>query len=230
MSIDDLAQVRCIARFGVATPVLVPSFSSRGFPNIRLVMDALRLDISTACLLSAFDLKYGNIDVPFNELADLVLLDSGVYETAPATVSVDFYYPLPAAAPWTRNHYRSYLREANTRASKTNTIVVSFDTYDALEKQVDAALEDFSCIPDAAFDFLLKPTGSGEFLEPFRGTDIRLGNFDVLGVTERELGRSAVERCKSICNIRRALNDAGFFLPIHVFGAITPAAVTSYFL
>jgi hypothetical protein len=114
--------------------------------------------------------------------------------------------------------------------ANTSVIAVSFDAYCPIDEQVEQAREDFKLVPDAATDFLLKP----EMPTNTHGSFLRLGDklngFDVIGVTERELGKSAIERCRAILELRTVLDEADLNTPIHVFGSITPAAVTAYFL
>jgi len=220
---------RVIAKVGVETPLLLPSFSSRGFPGVAAIIDALRVDVSSACLFSAFDVAHGFAPSDFLGIADVVCVDSGGYETTASAVAVDCYLPDAAQADWTRERYRSFLR-SSVASVITNVIAVSYDTYASVDEQVEQAREDFAGIPGAATDFLLKPETRGDVLRSVGALAPSLRSFDVIGITERELGTSALERCRSLIALRRALQEAGLDTPIHVFGAITPAAVTTYFL
>lgn len=219
---------RKIARVGVGTPLLVPSFSSRGFPDVATLYDGLRNDLYGVCLVSAFDLATKRLRVELRDVADVVVLDSGVYETRPLAVAADGYHPPALTDGWTRDAYRACLR---TVGSDTNVVAVSFDHYGPLAEQIDLALGDFSETPSAASDFLLKPTTTERLIDvhEIRANASRVSSFDVLGVTERELGDSLVERCRNLVALRDVLDEVGLNLPIHVFGAITPGAVLAYF-
>jgi hypothetical protein len=227
---NDLHAVRKTARLGIETPLLVPSFSSRGFPGIGEFIEALRPDIGDLCLVSAFDVVNGRVPQSFETLADIVLLDSGLYESSSTAVAVDTHLPHPGWEDWTRTDYRRFLSEVAARLPMTNAIVVSYDTYAPLAAQVEAAHDDFSVLSGVALDFLIKPERQGDTLGDLNPRVPDLAQFDVLGVTERELGRSALARCRALLRLRRALNTASLEIPLHVFGSITPAAVTAYFL
>lgn len=219
---------RSIAQFGVETPLLVPSFSSRGFHEVASLYRELRNDLYGVSLVSAFDMSTQRIDNDLADIADLILLDSGVYETKPFAVAADGYHPEPAHGTWDRDAYRDYLRAVQPTAT---VLAVSFDHYGPIERQIELAVEDFAQAPSAASDFLVKPI-SNELLLESREIAAHAGalaRFGVLGFTERELGNSLLDRCRALIALRTALNEAGTDTPIHVFGTITPGAVLSYF-
>lgn len=225
----DLCAVRRTKRLGIECPLLVPSFSSHGFPAVREFIDALRADIGDLCLISAFDVAHGHAPADFETLADVLVLDSGLYESHSAPVTVDTHLPRAATDEWPRSDYRRFLTAVGPKLPLTNAIVVSYDTYAPLAAQVEAAREDFDNVPDAAHDLLIKPDRRGALVDlDLRG--LSLEEFDVFGVTERELGKSAIDRCRGLITLRRALDAAGIAAPIHVFGSIMPAVVTAYFL
>lgn len=58
----------------------------------------------------------------------------------------------------------------------------------------------------------------------------RLEEFDIIGVTEKELGNSILGRMRNIAKIRRALEKAGLDTPIHVFGSLDTITTPMYFL
>lgn len=57
-----------------------------------------------------------------------------------------------------------------------------------------------------------------------------LADFDVIGVTEKEVGNSIFDRMKNIAELRRALDKAGLETPIHVFGSLDTVTTPMYFL
>ncbi len=63
------------------TPLIVPSFSSKGFPEVKKIIETLKELISGCLLISAYDIHYEHVsgDVSF---AELIFLDSGGYECA----------------------------------------------------------------------------------------------------------------------------------------------------
>lgn len=224
------AAVREIRRFGLRTPLVVPSFSSRGFPHVGRLLDRLRTDLYGVCLVSAFDLASHRIAANLADLADLVLVDSGVYETDPATGSMDGFDAPPAREPaWCRNSYREFLR---TLGAEANVMAVNFDTFGPIEQQVESAREDFACAPAAAADLLLKPSERCGMIEvdvaPARLQQAL--EFDVLGVTDEELGDTVLQRCATLARLRTQITACGAATPIHVFGCIAPASMLAYFL
>jgi hypothetical protein len=57
-----------------------------------------------------------------------------------------------------------------------------------------------------------------------------LADFDVIGVTEKEVGNAILDRMKNIAKLRRALDKAGLETPIHVFGSLDTVTTPMYFL
>jgi hypothetical protein len=68
------------------TPLLVPSFSSKGFPEIKEIVGYSSELIEGPILVSAYDLHYGCIEGPF-DFASLIFLDSGGYEASKMRIS-----------------------------------------------------------------------------------------------------------------------------------------------
>jgi hypothetical protein len=57
-----------------------------------------------------------------------------------------------------------------------------------------------------------------------------LASFDVIGVTEKEIGSSIFDRMRNIAALRNALNKTGLETPIHVFGSLDTVTTPMYFL
>lgn len=226
---NGLAAARRIGVVGVPTPLIVPSFSSRSFPAVSSLFTDLADELYGACLVSAFDLATRRLEVEVADIADLVLIDSGVYETKPVAVAVDGFHPAPSPDTWTRREFRSFLEELDASAS---VVAVSFDHYGPIDEQIELATQDFAKVPSAATDFLLKPLAQGKLVEPDGVREIadRLTHFQVIGVTEQELGTTLLDRCTNVMALRRQLGREGLDVPVHVFGTITPHAMISYFL
>lgn len=220
-----LSAPRLIAPLGVTTPVVVPSFSSRGFPSANDIFHALRLDLYGVCLLSAFDLARGRIKADLLQAADWVLIDSGLYEVR-AESNHCLHGTQPSVGSWDRAQYRAWLASVPPTA---DVAVVSYDHYGPLQDQYEGAVADFACCR-AAGNFLIKPTQDGQYLNPEGIDAASLSRFSIVGVTEKELGSSPQQRCVSLLKLRMALSTAGQDMPIHVFGAITPRAMLAYFL
>jgi hypothetical protein len=89
--------------------------------------------------------------------------------------------------------------------------------------------------PGHLHSFLLKPQAKEEHtlesaLRVLGGQVGELVAFQLLGVTEKELGNSSLERMVRIAKLRQALDDASLRIPIHVFGALDPLSVCLYFV
>jgi len=82
-------------------------------------------------------------------------------------------------------------------------------------------------------EILLKPeTTNQRFLQvPAIVENIRaLADFDIIGLTEKEVGSSIFDRMQNIATIRLALDKAGMEIPIHVFGSLDTITTPMYFL
>lgn len=189
----------------------------------------IKSDLYGVCLLSAFDLVTRKIPADISDVADVVILDSGSYETDEIPIPRDRHYQAPANMPWSREDYRAFLK---TLGAEVNTVAVSFDTYAPVQDQIAAAREDVAVACEAASDFLVKPKQRGQHLniEEITAAASALAQFDVIGVTDKELGNSIVEKCMALLVLRNGLSAAGLNPPIHVFGAITPGVMLAYLL
>ena len=220
------AQARKVDKLEVMTPLIAPSFSSRGFPQVSELWKDLKYKLYGVCLASAFDIAEGHFPADLTGMVNLAIIDSGIYETDDQLNG----YGNPASdANWTRQRYCETVSSID---KATNLILVNFDQIGNFEDQIEAAIADFSCAPDAAPDFLIKPEALEEpvnLAKLVRWSD-KLEQFAVIGIAAREAGSSLLKRCRSIVMLRDMLEDAGLDMPIHVFGAITPYEVLTYYL
>lgn len=82
-----LARKRALVLNGVEiqrTPLLVPSFSSKGFPDVDKIVEYSAELIEGPALVSACDLHYKKIQPPFDS-SSLLFLNSGGYEASKDT-------------------------------------------------------------------------------------------------------------------------------------------------
>ena len=222
------AQVRRVHKLAVRTPLVAPSFSSRGFPYVSDIWEEFRHKLFGVCLVSAYDVAAGRIPTDVAEMVNVVIVDSGLYETNKGwNDSGDLYTP-SSAPDWTREQYHEAVKSIDERG---NTVLVNFDQVGTLEDQIARALEDFSLATCAASDFLVKPADETEWVNiPKLSRQLEeLKQFNVIGIAAREAGDSFLKRCSSIVMLRDLLNDVGLETPIHVFGAINPYEVLAYF-
>lgn len=218
-----------VRKVEVSTPLIAPSFSSRGFPQINEIWETFRHKLHGACLVSAFDMAAGRVSADAVELVNVVILDSGLYES-----SKEEEYPAQLAASsltvdWTREKYHEVVEGLGRRG---NVMLVNFDQAGEIDGQIARAVEDFSHAAHAASDFLIKPPNDSPLVNlPKLGSYQEcLGQFDVIGITAREVGSTLLERCNAVVTLRDLLDEAGLKTPIHVFGAISPYEVLAYFL
>ncbi len=101
------------------------------------------------------------------------------------------------------------------------------------QKQRETAQQFKAKHPHVKVDFLLKPPADQLCIEPPRITpdapDMRI--FDVIGVTEKELGDTLLDRLVCLARLRSVLDDSGGdAVPIHVFGSLDPLLTPLYFM
>lgn len=221
-------QVRRVHKLDVGTPLIAPSFSSRGFPYVSDIWEEFRHKLFGVCLVSAFDIAGGRIPASVVDMVNVVILDCGLYEAKKGLIESGYLYTPPSAADWTRNQYREVVKSTATGG---NVILVNFDHVGKLEDQIESASGDFLLVPHAASDFLIKPADETEWVNVAKLSQHleALKQFSVIGITAREAGTSFLKRCSSIVMLRDLLNDADIDTPIHVFGAINPYEVLAYF-
>ena len=222
------AQNRRIAKAGVATPLLVPSFSSCGFPSVAEIYGEMKDKLYGVCLVSAPDLASGCIPRDGYPPVNVQVVDSGTYEARKLAVGTRRQTALGGGFPWSRE---CYLEIAAGLDSDSNTILVNYDGYEPLAVQIAGAADDFSLAPHAAGDFLVKPEAPARLVNVARLARCteELRQFSIMGITAREAGDSLIQRCRTVVTLRDVLGDGNLDLPIHVFGAITPMEVMAYF-
>jgi hypothetical protein len=108
----------------VKTPLLLPSFSSKGFPNVSEILETMEEFISDEVLVSAYDVHFQTITPPF-DFASLVFLDSGGYEVSKEYELSETYEGKHVPETWTIELYTKVIQKWQ---SLSPTIFVSFDT------------------------------------------------------------------------------------------------------
>lgn len=227
------------------TPLLIPSFSSKGFARskkddkseIGKILAFSGEFLTEAFLISAYDIFYGHIppprSLPF--IPELIFLDSGGYEISTDRDYSSVIDPLPAPGPWNLPKLESVLSKW---PDEIPLVIVSYDHHDE-HKPVIEQIADARCLfkgyPQHLHLLLLKPetdtqTLMDEALKSVSANAALLGSFDIVGVTEKELGHSMLDRMVQIARLRRAMDDAGVQIPIHVFGSLDPVSVCLYYV
>lgn len=226
------------------TPLLVPSFSSKAFgfshdgqPEVHLVLDLCREFITSTCLISAYDVYYNYIPAPedLGITVDLMFLDSGGYEVSEDRDLSAVDKPVHRPNDWD-------LQKLDAIASRwPEAIPAVFVSYDhsnernPVPEQLRGAKGFLHRHPNHLHLFLLKPQSPQELtlgpaLQALSEHTGDLAGFQLLGVTEKELGFSVLERMVRIARLRQVLDAAGLSIPIHVFGALDPLSVALYYV
>ena len=229
------------------TPLFVFSFSSKGFRfkkhkgrEISEVADLVKLAseyLNEAVLLSAYDLKY-YLPEPKTLRKDrlvpkLIFVDSGGYETIDDFDLAEIYkYPV-SVKKWDHKKHEQVL---NDWPDYSPAVIISYDHGNekrrTFKRQVNNAMVLFSKYPGHLNNFLIKPNKKGGKLnikEIVNETHL-LGAFNIIGLAEKELGDSIVERMQNIKAIRSALDNNKIQAPIHIFGNLDPLTSAMYFL
>lgn len=232
MKVSDTCKRRTISVAQARTPLLVPSFSSRGFPDVSGIHLSTSDEVFEASLVSAYDIGHNLLEGQDIYCSDVLFIDSGGYEAKLTYDPGEVYNDDRRGRPWSLEDYRAVL---DGLSPLSQLVMVSFDHAGPrpLLAQVEEARDLFHAYPEYASDFLCKPEVGSLFVDVdglARRMDAVAGSFSVLGVTEKELGGSLLERCRSLLRVRSALLAMDSDMPIHVFGCMEPLSIISYFL
>jgi hypothetical protein len=248
-------KIRLKGKKELSGPLLVPRVSSKGFPlgendlaesGIALERVSQVFPITEALLVSAYDLhhrKLPDCDRLLSEehqktiyaTSQLLIVDSGSYEMDPLSfeggeTKRDPYTP----EAFTRENFEAVVREL---PADRDLLVVSYvkpgpgrPTY---KEQREKAQRFFAEHNHVGRDFLLMPQNHDRLLNVDELTPVArdLEFFDVIGVTEKELGTTLLDRLVMLARLRKLLDDKGCKeKPIHVFGTLDPALTPLYFM
>lgn len=225
-----LCEERVVSIIETHTPILIPSFSSKGINQFDKIFNSLKDYLSEVTLLSAYDLYYKLIDIKHIYETDILFIDSGGYEASLEPDLSEIFGFEHKPRDWTEEFY---IDQINCLENITNIVLVNYD-YPSIpfSEQVTRAKSIFAKYPLCASDFLVKPdTISGVFnIEELLKSLTLVSEFSIIGFTEKELGLSVYERCKNIYKIRKRLDQLGLDKPIHIFGCLDPLNIIIYFL
>jgi hypothetical protein len=215
-----------------STPLLIPSFSSKGFSEMKKIIKVMREFITEAVLVSAYDVHYKFIAPQQLTFPSVIFLDSGGYEARVEHDLSEAYGQDYKPQEWTAIDHRQVLQAWK---SAVPTIAISYDSprrHSSTERQLAAALELKRGTPQFLHEFLVKPERKGEFIEPTSIARIvaDIKEFAVIGVTEHELDHRIIGRMEKLAKIRRILDEHDVSSPIHVFGSLDSLSTVLYFL
>nr|MBA3572745.1 hypothetical protein [Pyrinomonadaceae bacterium] len=160
-------------------------------------------------------------------------LDSGGYEAAKDTELSDFGDKEHAPKPWNQGMHEAQLAKW---CPSVPSVLISYDHPKErlpIKEQIERAKSMAPGLSGFLREILLKPETTRETLLqlPAIIQNIhRLADFDVIGMTEKEVGNSIFNRMQNIAKLRLALDNAGLHTPIHVFGSLDTVTTPMYFL
>ncbi|UTR12734.1 hypothetical protein MM300_10865 [Evansella sp. LMS18] len=234
MNIKNICKKRIINKANIKTPLIVPSFSSKGFEDIAEIHDYVKEFITEASLVSAYDLYYDNIPKQGQDIyiSDILFIDSGGFERDQDTELSELYPTTYISSEWNKDIHSEVIQKIE---GYTQIVIVNFDSKErkTIEKQITEASELFDVHPNFISDFLCKPEEVNQDYINVNKIIMQINNlshFSILGFTEKELGNSVLKRCSSIYRIRKALYENNLDVPIHIFGCIDPLNILAYFL
>ena len=212
------------------TPALVPSFSSKGFPEVAKIIETLAETITESTLISAYDIAREHItSIP--TFPSYFILDSGGYECSKDMELSDTRMNNLQESPWAIEELAAVL---DAWKAPQPTLAVSFDHPKlrvSIDQQIQRAIELFAGRPFGRV-LLIKPISTEAERIDHKAviSAIReLHHFDVIGFTEKDIGFSIFDRMRKIAKIRRALSEVGLNTPIHIFGSLDPVTTPLYF-
>ena len=217
----------------IESPVLVPSFSSKAFVDVKSIFSVLQPFITESFLVSAYDIVHHGIRLPEGAPAEVLFLDSGGYEVYSDHDPMKPLYETLSTAPWLLEDYQSILNDTETIMP---TFATSFDHPDlrqAIAVQIEDAVKLFQEFPVFGREFLVKPeshhqkfvdmTSIASHVDAFR-------EFDIIGLTEAELGDSVLMRMSNIAILRQLMDIRKIQKPLHIYGSLDPVCTPLYFL
>ena len=227
------------------TPLLIPSFSSKGFAKskedgrseIGKILAMAGEFLTEVFLISAYDIFYEHMPHPSNMsyTPEMIFVDSGGYEISTDIDYSSAIYPLSNPEPWEIEKLESVIENWPVHIP---AVFVNFDHHDyrkPFTDQVADARRLFQRCRQHLKILLLKPETKTQTTlnETIRSAIVNieeLGSFDIIGVTEKELGQTMLNRMCQITKLRLAMDEADVKAPLHIFGSLDPLSVCLYYI
>lgn len=223
------------------TPLLIPSFSSKGFlignkgkSDVCNAMNFTKEILEESLLISAYDIYYKHIPDPKDFVCTaLTFIDSGGYETSRSYDFSEIKKENLIHKSWDLIKYEDVL---SSWPNRFPGVIISFDHGNVRKdfvKQIKDAKILFKKYDNFLNDFIIKPeTKTQNYIKFDILIDnlIQLKDFNIIGLTEKELGKSILERMQFICLLRKKMDELKFKAPIHIFGSLDPITSILYFL
>jgi len=201
---------------------------------------------SFSVMISAYDLHFRHFDAPklglnrpnkYLRNSRLIFVDSGGYELVPDYDSSEpktfAYTPKDGYGP---KEYEFVLRKLVALPKPLPLVITNFDQAargQSLTFQIRLARALFRKFPGCMNSFIIKPwTADSKLVDPSQMTDVDFANlhgFNIIGITEKEIGRDIFERIKRIAKLRQRLDNAKVNVPIQIWGGLDPIMTPLYF-
>jgi len=235
-----LARISTIGQklgLNISTPILVPSFSTKGFrfdqegrSEISNIVNLMSDWLTESMLVSAHDIYYKYIAEDISTVTDLVFIDSGGYEKLIDDDFSNAFFTGASVHKWNE----IFLREVYDQwTNLTSCVIVSYDNKKSVQEQIESANNLFINYPHSLHSILLKREKEEQNyinINSILSNIQDLYKFDIIGLTEKELGNSLLTRMHNIAIIRQALDKKGINAPLHIFGSLDPVTSPLYFL
>ncbi len=248
-------QIRLRNGIELSTPLLIPSLSSRAvglmpspsspssqpelIPCSMVHSELLVPGIEESILVSAYDIchdfladsnafRSGFLQSQYAQ-PQILFIDSGLYEKYGSSPDKQFGNNQYESLQWEKSDYKCTIDNLD---ADMRPIVVSWDHFGSYTEQIAAGQEFFCGRTAISPTLLLKPPGNVGVhdFDKFSADDfVNLQTFDVIGVTEKEIGDSVLDRLFNIAQLRRCLDSMGVKSPIHIFGGLDPLYTPLYF-
>ena len=215
----------------LTTPMLVPSFSSR-VPKVEKPFRASEEFICGPLLVSAYDVGHELLLPPY-DFGSAIFLDSGGYEIAKVADLSDVSDQTDNSPEWSPKDHAAVLASWKP---KVPSAIISYDhpkNRHPIKEQIKRAKK--LKLPQSGMvrEILLKPeTQRQDFiqLDNILRNVRDLAVFPIVGVTEKEIGNSVLDRMVNIARLRQAFTGIGLSTPIHVFGSLDTVTTLFYFV
>lgn len=235
---------------GLKSPLFMPSISSKGFPvgedgiaESSYLARVVAGDLKDVLLISAYDIAHrlllesdellAGANPQEYSLPEILVIDSGGYELSDDFESGEVRRGPRVTLPFS---FDQFVEVVDSLKEDRPTMVVAYD-HPQDERgdytlQRERAQEFFAARPHLISNFLLKPPPGDRSIKLAKVASeaANLGHFNVIGVTEKDLGESMLDRLVTLGGLRKLLDRNHVTAPIHVFGALDPVMSPLFFM
>jgi len=222
----------------ITTPILIPSFSSKGFSfnedrtsEITEIIKTTSEWLTETALISAHDCHYQYVPSDIYSTVKICFVDSGGYEKNNDYDLSTVYASEGSDSTWNEN---LLINVYDSLPSDSSFVLVSYDRMgQTIAKQIESARELLSKYRTNLRTILVKREITSQRyinIQSVLQHTNTLGDFDIVGLTEKELGKSILDRMHNIARVREDLDRHGINSPIHIFGSLDPVTTILYFL